>query len=161
MKEKIYVIDTSGFIAGTTFTDGRSITVPGVVDEIIDNNTRFRLDLLLDTGLKIETPLEVCLDIVKSAAVSTGDNSVLSKTDIDILAKALQLTRELNTVLITDDYAVQNVAASLMIQCQPATTSGIKKIIKWELRCTGCGTVVRSGIECPICASSIKRYRIK
>ena len=161
MKDIIYVIDTSGFIVGIKVSPTSIVTVPGVVDEIIDKSTRLRFDLLHDAGLIVDIPYVEYKDTVRSASISTGDDSVLSNTDIDILAKALELSKRSDVILITDDYAVQNVAAILDIKYQPAATSGIKKKIRWELRCTGCGSVARSGTECPICASKIKRYRIK
>jgi len=161
MKDIIYVIDTSGFIVGIKVSPTSIVTVPGVVDEIIDRDTRLRFDLLHDAGLIVDIPYEEYKDTVRSASISTGDDSVLSNTDIDILAKALELSKISDVILITDDYAVQNVATILDIKYQSAATSGIKKKIRWELRCTGCGSVVRSGTECPICASKIKRYRIK
>ena len=161
IKDRIYVVDTSGFIVGIKVPPTSIVTVPGVVDEIIDRDTRLRFDLLHDAGLIVDIPYGEYKDTVRSASISTGDDSVLSNTDIDILAKALELSKRSDVVLITDDYAVQNVATILDIKYQPAATSGIKKKIRWELRCTGCGSVVRSGTECPICASKIKRYRAK
>ncbi len=161
MKDIIYVIDTSGFIVGIKVSPTSIVTVPGVVDEIIDKSTKLRFDLLHDAGLIVDIPYGEYKDTVRSASISTGDDSVLSNTDIDILAKALELSKRSDVILITDDYAVQNVAAILDIKYQPAATSGITKKIRWELRCTGCGSVARSGTECPICASKIKRYRIK
>ncbi len=161
MKDTIYVIDTSGFIVGIKVSPTSIVTVPGVVDEIIDKSTKLRFDLLHDAGLIVDIPDGEYKDTVRSASISTGDDSVLSNTDIDILAKALELSKRSDVILITDDYAVQNVAAILDIKYQAAATSGIKKKIRWELRCTGCGSVARSGTECPICASKIKRYRIK
>lgn len=161
MKDTIYVIDTSGFIVDIRLPPTSIVTVPAVVDEIIDRNTKLRFDLLHDAGLLVDLPYKEYKDIVRSTSISTGDETVLSDTDIDILAKALELSKRSTVILITDDYAVQNVAAILNIKYQPAATSGIKKKIKWELRCTGCGSVARSGTECPICASEIKRYRVK
>jgi len=81
--------------------------------------------------------------------------------------------------LVTDDYAIQNVAANLGIEYMTAATSGIRKKVVWELKCTGCGNVVESGkamkpgkavvsgnvvesaIECPICGSGVRRRRVK
>ena len=159
MNGKVYVIDTSGFIVGVQFTDGTMLTVPGVVDEIIDSASRLRFDLMHDAGLRVEPPLGVFKDKVVSAAASTGDAIVLSQTDIEVLSKALELAQEFNVILITDDYAVQNVASILGIKFKPAGSSGIKKEIVWEMRCTGCGVVVKSGSECQICGSAIRRRR--
>ncbi|MCL7412117.1 MAG: DNA-binding protein [ANME-2 cluster archaeon] len=159
MKNKVYVIDTSGFIVGVQITDGAMVTVPGVVDEIIDSSSRLRFDLMHDAGMRVEPPLATFKEQVVSAAVSTGDAGVLSKTDIDVLAKALELVQESTVILITDDYAVQNVASVLNVEFKPAGSTGISKGIVWELACTGCGAVVKSGSECQICGCGIKRRR--
>jgi UPF0271 protein len=166
MKDKVYVIDTSGFIARAEFRDGTTVTVPAVVDEIIDSTSRLMFDLLKDIGLRVELPERNYREVVRSAAISTGDASVLSVTDVDILAKALEMNSEYEVILVTDDYAIQNVAANLGIEYRTAATSGIKKKIVWELKCTGCGNIVESGnavesgIECPICGSGIRRRRL-
>jgi UPF0271 protein len=161
MESNVYVMDTSGFIVGTNFSEGTMVTVPGVADEIIDSSTRLRFDLLLDSGLRVESPLEGCIEHVISAAKSTGDDTVLSGTDLDILAKALELLSKGKVILITDDYAVQNVAASLGIEYRSAGSKGIKKNILWEQKCRGCGAIVKSGNECPICGSEVRRRRVR
>ena len=179
MKDKVYVIDTSGFITQVEFRDGTTVTVPAVVDEIMDSTSRLRFDLLKDAGLRVELPDGACREKVRSAAISTGDASVLSVTDLDILAKALELKDRFEVILVTDDYAIQNVAANLGIEYMAAATSGIRKKVVWELKCTGCGNVVeagnvmksgkavvsgnvvKSGIECPICGSVVRRRRVK
>ncbi|MCL7415500.1 MAG: DNA-binding protein [ANME-2 cluster archaeon] len=160
MEEKVYVIDTSGFIVGVEFTHGKMITVPGVVDEIIDSTSRLRFELMHDAGLRVEPPLGTFRDIIASAAESTGDATVLSETDIDVLAKALELAQGSQVILITDDYAIQNVASKLSIEYRPAGSSGIAKEVVWEMKCTGCGAVVTSGSDCPVCGSSIRRRRV-
>jgi UPF0271 protein len=161
MESNVYVMDTSGFLVGTNFTEGTIVTVPGVVDEIIDSSTRLRFDLLVDSGLRVESPLESYIEHVILAAKSTGDDSVLSRTDLDILAKALELLSISKVILITDDYAVQNVAASLGIEYKSAGSRGIKKNILWELKCIGCGAIAKSGNECPICGSEVRRRRVR
>ena len=185
MIDKVYVIDTSGFIAQVEFRDGTTVTVPAVVDEIMDSTSRLRFDLLKDAGLRVEHPDGACREKVRSAAISTGDASVLSVTDLDILAKALELKSSFGVILVTDDYAIQNVAANLGIEYKTAATPGIRKKVLWELKCTGCGNVVesgkamksgkavvsgktmksgnvvKSGIECPICGSGVRRRRVK
>jgi UPF0271 protein len=160
MESNVYVMDTSGFLVGLNFTEGTIVTVPGVVDEIIDSSTRLRFDLLVDSGLRVESPLESYIEHVILAAKSTGDDSVLSRTDLDILAKALELLSISKVILITDDYAVQNVAASLGIEYKSAGSRGIKKNILWELKCIGCGAIAKSGNECPICGSEVRRRRV-
>ena len=161
MKNKCYVIDTSGFIVGIEYMDGVMVTVPKVQDEILDSTTKLKFDLLYDRGLRVEKPLKVCANQVTAASVLTGDYGILSGTDIDILAKALELTKTYQVILITDDYAIQNVASHLGIKYMYAGLNGINKTIKWEMKCTGCGATVAKGSECPICGCGIRRRRVK
>jgi UPF0271 protein len=77
---------------------------------------------------------------------------VLSPADRDILALAL----ELGAVLITDDFAVQNVAhrlgiATRSIRQRPA------RAIRWRYRCSGCGRYWQEPGDCPVCGAQIKR----
>jgi len=64
-------------------------------------------------NVRIEPPLQSFIREVTLKAVATKDSEELSKTDIDILAKSLEYSRKEETVLISDDYAVQNTAIHL------------------------------------------------
>ncbi len=55
------------------------------------------------------------LQKARQAASETGDLSVLSPADLDVLAKAL----EYGATVATDDYAVQNVALHLGLKIEP------------------------------------------
>ena len=88
-------------------------------------------------------------------AKKTGDYYVLSKTDIDVIALALQL----NATIISDDYAIQNVARLMNLKYYGAGIETIKKEIKWKYRCTGCHKIYKNYIEiCPVCGHKTKRY---
>jgi len=145
------VLDASVFFSEIPIV-GPAWTTPSVVEELGDLHARCRFEALAATGLRIRQPRGENLVRVDAAALRTGDAGVLSATDRDILALAL----ELSAVLVTDDFAVQNVAHHLGI-----TTRSIRqrpaRAIRWRYRCSGCGRYWREPGECPICGAPIKR----
>jgi len=88
----------------------------------------------------------------QEAAGRTGDVSVLSPTDFDLISLAL----ELNGTIITDDFAVQNVARKLGITTMPIHQRSARARV-WKFRCSGCGRYYPKTGECPVCGSLIKR----
>ncbi|NTW16943.1 MAG: nucleotide-binding protein, partial [Syntrophaceae bacterium] len=89
---------------------------------------------------------------VTIAAKKTRDTCVISETDCDLLALAL----DLNAVLYTDDFAIQNVAGVLGVRTIPINQRKAKRI-HWKYRCSGCGRYFDHDGECLICGSIIKR----
>ena len=132
----MFVLDASVFFSDIPI-DGPACTTPSVVGELADLHARCRFEVLAATGLSVREPREEDLARVEAAAVRTGDAGVLSATDRDILALAL----ELPAVLVTDDFAVQNVA----------------RTIRWRYRCSGCGRYWREPGECRVCGAPIRR----
>ena len=145
------VLDASVFFSDIPI-DGPACTTPSVVGELADLHARCRFEALAATGLSVREPREEDLARVEAAAVRTGDAGVLSATDRDILALAL----ELPAILVTDDFAVQNVAHHLGVETRsirqrPART------IRWRYRCSGCGRYWREPGECRVCGAPIRR----
>ena len=93
---------------------------------------------------------------VKEAAKRTGDTSRVSPTDVEVLALAM----DLQAVLLTDDYSIQNLAAYLGIPYRPVGLKGIRKVLKWRHKCVGCGRVFDKEMpECPVCGSELRTVR--
>jgi UPF0271 protein len=112
-------------------------------------------------NVRIEPPLQSFIREVKSKAGITKDSEELSKTDIDILAKALEYSRQEETVLISDDYAVQNTAIHLGIKVIPAGQKKIRDVLIWEKFCIGCKRRFPQGDDCPVCGTTLKKMRKK
>jgi len=112
----IHIADSSLFIIGKRI-EGNIVTVPSVANEIRDERSRTILELM---DVRIEPPLQSFIGEVRSKARVTKDSEELSKTDIDVIAKALEYSRNEDTILVTDDYAVQNTAIQLGIKVMPA-----------------------------------------
>jgi UPF0271 protein len=89
---------------------------------------------------------------MKAAATASGDAGVLSEADIDLLA----LARDLSAVIVTDDFAVQNVAIRMGIETQQIQQRRARRV-RWRFRCTGCGRYYRESGDCPICGAPMKR----
>ncbi|MFW6265787.1 MAG: NOB1 family endonuclease, partial [Halanaeroarchaeum sp.] len=94
------------------------------------------------------------LQTVRQAAKRTGDATVLSETDVRLLAAAL----ELDATLVTDDYAMQNVADDLDLAVEVVAQEGITERRDWRYQCRGCGREFDEHRErCPICGSQLSR----
>lgn len=150
-----YIADASLFITRKRL-EGRVITVPSVVEELKDESAVTMIDLM---RVIIEPPLYGFIKEVRSKAEITKDSEELSDTDIDVLAKALEYSRQEETILVTDDFAVQNTAIQLGIDVMPAGQRKIKDILVWEKQCIGCKRRFTEGDVCPVCGSPLKKRR--
>ena len=146
----LIVADSSVFIYGKAL-EGEVVTVPGVEAELKDIRSRMRLQI---SGVRIEAPSAEALERARATARETGDDAVLSEVDMELLAKALELSAR----LATDDYALQNVALHLGIKVEPVAQPRIRKIVKRTQRCIGCGRPFE-GEECPVCGTPAKRRK--
>ena len=113
--------------------------------------------LAKEGGLRVEWPEPEMVKEIKRKAEHTRDSEELSKADLEILAKALEYRDR--GVLITDDYAIQNVALQLGIKVKPVAQNKIKDIIIWQKKCTGCKKTFDKGDVCTICGSSLKKRK--
>ncbi len=107
--------------------------------------------------LKISDPDTEFIDKIKAASKKTGDFNQLSKQDISVIALCLQMNGE----IITDDFAISNVAKNLNLKVSPLMTSGINDVGNWIHYCPGCKKNFESGSECPLCGTKLKRKLIK
>ena len=135
------------------------ITTSMVYEEIRHIKTKQgALEMLQQTNrLQIRDPDKEYISIVKDTANKTGDSVTISEQDISIVALALENKIE----LITDDFAVTNVAKQLKIQTLSLMTQGISTVGKWIIYCSMCGKEFSKEKECPICGSKLNRKLIK
>ena len=154
----LYVLDTSAILSGKFF-GGDIVTSPKVLDEIKPKGHSWRLlEYMKSAGLKIISPPQKSIEIVKKTAEKTGDISKLSDTDLEVLA----LAHYLKATLLTDDYSMQNVAEELKIDYVSVVENGIKKKIKWKYLCASCGKIYEKYVEeCVVCGGKIKRGKPK
>jgi UPF0271 protein len=98
-------------------------------------------------------------EVSKNASV-LGDKVVLSKADTNVLALALDLRKEgITPIIVSDDYAVQNVAEGIGIAYQPLATLGIREKFNWTIYCPACfRRYTKADIDvCPVCGTRLKR----
>ena len=154
------VLDATAFYAGIPFSSNDSFMTTSIVYQEIQHikAKQGALDMLQQTNrLQVRDPAEKTINIVNDASEKTGDKQTISKQDVSIIALAL----ENNIELITDDFAVTNVAKQLGIKTSSLMTQGINTVGKWISYCSMCGKEFSKGKECPICGSKLNRRLIK
>jgi len=150
----MHVLDTSAFIHEYHTTEPTA-TIPMVREELTDEHA-YRYDAMEGSGMHIQLPEEGTVERVRRAAVQSGDADALSTTDVRLLAAAL----ELGATLVTDDYAMQNVAEKLDITVEFIAQEGIDEVRDWLFQCSGCGRDFEENRDrCPICGSDLTRKR--
>lgn len=158
MASKIY--DASAFYAGIPFASPElGLTTSLVFEEIKHiKKSHGALEVLLDTHrLEIQEPDQSSVNFVTDVAKKTGDVQKLSNADISAIA----LAHELKGNLVTDDFAVSNLAKNLGLKTSPIMTKGIKDVGRWIHYCSGCGQEF-SGVEfCPNCGNKLNRKLLK
>lgn len=151
------VLDASAFYAGIPFlSSSKCYTTNLVLKEVIHIKKSYSaLESLIDAGnLEIIDPKEQFLKKIMDITRKTGDSSKLSSADLSILSLALQL----EATLISDDYAIENIATVLRIPVKTTGTKGITKIRKWITFCKGCGKAYSPDIkECMLCGNKLRR----
>ncbi|MDT8357139.1 MAG: nucleotide-binding protein [Methanomicrobiaceae archaeon] len=146
-----YVLDASFFFTDRSLP-GESAIPPSVLDELQDFSSKCRLDAFMERGLAVREPDPGFLETAREAAIEAGESSRLSSTDLDLLALAL----ETRSTLVTDDFAVQNVAIRLAIPVLPVQQRRARAR-EYLFRCTGCGRYFQKEGICPFCGSRMKR----
>ncbi|NHX35008.1 MULTISPECIES: NOB1 family endonuclease [Halolamina] len=146
------VLDTSAFIH-EYHTDEEQVSIP-LVKEELEGGNEYRFDAMEGAGMELHLPADETVDRVRRAAGETGDADELSDTDTRLLATAF----ELDATLVTDDYAMQNVAEKLDVDVQVIARDGIEEERDWKFQCAGCGREFDDDRErCPICGSDLSR----
>jgi UPF0271 protein len=148
----MHVLDTSAFIH-EYHTDEQTASIP-LVQEELEGEHAFRFDAMEGSGMHIHIPADGTVEKIRRAAGETGDGGELSDTDVRLLAAAF----ELDGVLVTDDYAMQNVADHLGVTVEVIARDGIDEQRNWRFQCQGCGREFDDDHErCPICGSDLAR----
>jgi len=154
------ILDASAFYAGVPFRSSDDYyTTSLAYDEIkhIKKN-HDALGILLETNrLKIREPDKKSTEVAIKAAKDTGDFPQLSRQDISIIALCI----EMNGEIISDDFAISNVAKNIGLKISPIMTQGIKDVGKWVHYCPGCRTNHTNVKECPVCGTLLKRKLLK
>ena len=148
----MYVLDATAFIDEFE-TEEPVATIPAVREELSEG-AGYRFDAMEGAGMHVHIPETDAVDRIRKAAASTGDLEVLSETDVRLLAAAF----ELDAVLVTDDYAMQNVASALDVETEVIAQEGIEDRRDWHFQCQGCGREFEEHHDrCPVCGADLAR----
>lgn len=138
-----------------------------VKEEVAGNSMAYvRIQTALESRkLVVEIPEKMFLEKVKFLANFTGDAHILSETDLQLLALALQLkTQGYRPLIATDDYSIQNIARHLGIEFASLATFGIRIPLKWVRYCPACRRKYPSDFKskrCHVCGTELKRKPLK
>lgn len=150
------VLDASAFYAGIPFaSQEKCFTTQAVFDEIKHiKKSHDAITALIDAKrLEVIDPDAKYIEKVLLKAKDTGDFHSLSKQDISVVALCMQLKAE----LITDDFAVSNIARHLNLSVIPVMTSGISTVVDWVYFCLGCQKSFSHISQCPLCGNKLRR----
>ena len=148
----MYVLDSSAFIHDF-HTEERTATIPLVREELEDESA-YRFDAMEGSGMHIHIPDEDTTETVRRSARESGDAGTLSDTDVRLVAAAF----ELDGTLVTDDYAMQNVADRLNVDVEVIAREGIEEAREWLFQCQGCGREFEEEMDrCPVCGTGLAR----
>ena len=154
------VLDSSAFYAGIPFRSNEPSYITHLIYNVIEHIKKDHdaIRILIETKrLMINEPDNQFIITANNAAKKSGDFPNLSHEDISAIALSIQLKAE----LVTDDFAVSNVAKNLSIKVVPVMTSGIKNVVTWKYYCPGCKTDFSKVTECPRCGNRLKRKPMK
>ena len=108
--------------------------------------------------LEVRDPRPESVLKVQEQARASGDLGRLSEVDISILALAL----ETGGKILSDDYSIQNLASIMGLEYMAVGMASIKKVLKWNYRCLGCGRWYKEKLpDCPVCGAGMRAHRKK
>ena len=153
-----YALDAGAFYTGLIFLSStyRYYTTQAVFDEVKHiKRSHGAIEALIESNtLQILNSGRNSIEKVVAVARRTGDYAKLSDADISIIALALQL----EIVLVTNDYAVANVATTLKIPVKSVASKGITHTRRWIAYCSACGRAFGPNAkECRLCGNRLRR----
>lgn len=154
------IYDASAFYAGIPFASPEPGYTTSLVFEEIEHikKNHGALEILLQTErLKIMDAEPHSIKAATEMAKKTGDFQELSKADISAVALALQTGGH----IVTDDFAVSNLAKNMKIEVHPVMTRGIRDVGRWKYYCVACRKEFAAVSTCPICGSKLGKRLLK
>ncbi len=138
--EQCIVDDVAAILAGLPMSlRARHLIPESVAAEVIDRESRERLEFMLESGLArlVEDP-----PVERVASMLPGRlASKLSRADLTVLAVALEARGECGSVAVaTDDYALQEAAATLGFGVVRVRYPGSRVVRKWASKRRGGGS---------------------
>ncbi|MBS7287556.1 MAG: hypothetical protein KIH01_02095 [Candidatus Freyarchaeota archaeon] len=167
-KEKVYVVDSSAFIEGYPphLIEEKQYVPAAIEEELRDQRSRSLLDAAVRSGdVIVMVPSDRGVKLAEEVAEKTGEAKVLSKVDKHVVALAFDLAAEgYEPVIVTDDYALQNVACKAGFTFKSLMRDGIRNVVKWKLYCSSCRRSYPPDYPdetCEVCGGQLKRVRYR
>jgi len=165
----VYILDTSAFVMGVnpSMIRGEVYSVPEVESELPPKSmAALRFSTSRDNSvLSVRAPRQSSYEAVKKASLKLGERGALSRADLKILALGLDLKLErLSPIIVSDDYAIQNVAEHLDLSYTFLATFGITYEFNWSIYCPACFRRYMSSYldrKCEVCGTELKRRVLK
>jgi endoribonuclease Nob1 len=159
--ESKFALDATAFYQGFhLLSSSTCITTGLVIEEILhlQNKLGTLESLILNKRIMIFEPEISTVRFVKSLAKQIGE-SRLTEADISILA----IAKDYSAILVTDDFAVCNLARTIPVGLLNLGTKGISETRKWIKFCSNCGRGYPSTqLVCSICGNKLHvRYKKK
>ena len=166
---KAYILDTSALMMGVnpSMIEGEVYSVPEVEFELSPRSmATLRFNTCRDNSvLLIRSPRQSSYEGVRKASIKLGEKGVLSRADLQILALGLDLRLDgMNPIIVSDDYAIQNVAEHLGLSYTFLATFGITYEFNWSSYCPACfRRYAHSYLDhrCEVCGTELKRKVLK
>jgi UPF0271 protein len=164
---QVYVVDAG--VLFTTWTmklaNATVVTTSTIMVEVRNRPSQLRTEILLVLDrMRVVNPEEAHIQKTSEAASLSGDRSLLSDADIELIALALMLKDEgENVTLVSTDFAVLNTASHLDITFIDPSEK-FKQEITWSMRCPGCHYKSKTptrDTECPVCGTTMRRTPLK
>jgi|TARA_B100001750_G_C15491068_1_gene591295 UPF0271 protein len=169
------ILDTTAFYAGIPFQSSEQfVTTDLVYQEVYRIPTlNKKIEPLIDTKrIIITNPEKEYFTRTKQNAMKTEGMKTPSNADLSIIALALQQKENgKNVIIITDDYAVQNIATNMNIDIKTAMYREIKNSGRWLVYCPGCGNNITKEMKsvetnlkntnCDTCGTKLRQKLIK
>ncbi|NHI89966.1 MAG: hypothetical protein EAX87_10610 [Candidatus Thorarchaeota archaeon] len=167
MSQIYYVVD-----AGVLFSpwkmdikDSLLVTTSNIINEIRNKPSKSRTEtmMILERMLTID-PVSEYITRAKDAAIRSGDISVISDNDIELVGLALMLDEEEKmVVLVSTDFAVLNITSLMGLKILDPSKKFEQEIV-WGMRCPACHhqeKTLRRETECPVCGTQMRRTPLK
>lgn len=158
----VLVLDTSAFIMGFNPNKGSEAYSVHEVEEELSAGTmpQLRFRMFMEKGvLIVQSPSPRAEGLVDDASRKAGESSYLSSADREVLALAMDLklsNRE--PVIVSDDYAIQNLAEHLGINHSSLANFGIVHRFEWIMFCPACFRRYKPPEKtCLVCGTNLKR----
>ena len=159
---RVLVLDTSAFIMGFNPSQaGQTFTVESVENELSEGTfAQLRFRLSKDKGdLTVRYPSARSLEKVESTSGRAGEKGYVSTADREVVALALDLRESgLDPLIVSDDYAVQNLADHLGLAYGALANFGIVHRFEWVMYCPACHRRFKPPEKkCAVCGTTLKR----